>query len=74
MTEMEMTALKATVLLSMGRPRMKASVTMKQTALMGVPGMDVNMQITPVQPPGLIETRLVHVSSREHQEGHLCRG
>ena len=37
MTEMEMTALKATVLLSMGRPRMKASVTMKHTALMGVP-------------------------------------
>lgn len=36
MVEMEMTAVKAVIELSMGRPRMKASTTMKMTALMGV--------------------------------------
>jgi hypothetical protein len=37
MVEMDTTAEKATVELSMGRPRMKAKATMAQTALMGVP-------------------------------------
>jgi hypothetical protein len=36
MVEMEMTAVKAVMELSIGRPRMKASTTMKMTALMGV--------------------------------------
>ena len=37
MVEMETTAEKATVELSMGKPRMNANVTMAHTALMGVP-------------------------------------
>ena len=37
MVLMETTAPNATEELSMGRPRMKARTTMKQTALMGVP-------------------------------------
>lgn len=37
MVEMDTTAEKATVELSIGSPRMKAKITMAHTALMGVP-------------------------------------
>lgn len=39
MVEIETTAPKATVEFSMGRPRMKANMTMAQTAFIGVPVM-----------------------------------
>ena len=48
-----MTAPNATLLLSMGRPRMKAKNTMKSTALMGVPltGLTLAHSLCPVQCP-----------------------
>ncbi len=50
---METTAEKATVELSMGRPRMKAKQTMAHTALMGVPvsGFTLDHSLCPGTPP-----------------------
>lgn len=71
---METTAEKATVELSMGRPRMKAKQTMAHTALMGVPvsGFTLDHSLWPGTPPSRENDHSILLTTTACCVRHLC--